>query len=105
MRLQDWFSDSDYQKRSGYNFNPHFSKPQIVFISSFFRRQEPGELPPGGERPGTGQRGAAGLRHVQLSSADGQVRPASAATAGDPGHQPAGRGVSVLQTPERWRAL
>lgn len=69
------------------------------------RREEPGELPPGGERAGAGQRGAAGLRHVQLPAANGQVRPAAAAAAGDPSHQPAGRGVPVLQTPERRRAL
>lgn len=45
------------------------------------RREEPGELPPGGERPGTSERGAAGLRHVQLPPADRQVWPAAPAAA------------------------
>lgn len=42
---------------------------------------------------------------MQLPAADGEVRAAAFAPARDPGHQPAGGGVLVLQAPERGRAL
>lgn len=76
-----------------------------LFFASSHRCKEPGELPPGRKCPGAGQRSTAGLRHVQLSTANGQVWPAAPPAAGDPSHQPAGGRIPLLQTPERRRAL
>lgn len=73
--------------------------------ASTCRCEEPGKLPPSRERPGAGQRSAAGLCHVQLPTANGQVWPAAPPAAGDPGHQPAGRRIPLLQTSERGCAL
>lgn len=42
---------------------------------------------------------------MQLPTADGEVRAAAAPPPGDPGPQHAGRGVPVLQAPERGRPL
>lgn len=84
---------------------PAFASWNIHLLLSSCRCEKPGELSPGRKRPGAGQRGAPGLRHVQLPSANGQVRPAAPPAAGDPSDQPAGRGVPLLQTPERRRAL
>ena len=42
---------------------------------------------------------------MQLPAADGEVRAAAAPPPGDPGPQHAGRGVPVLQAPERGRPL
>lgn len=69
------------------------------------RCEEPGEFSPGRERPGAGQRSAAGLRHVQLPAANGQVWPAAPSATRDTSHQPASRRIPLLQTPERRRAL
>lgn len=69
------------------------------------RCEEPGEFSPGRERPGAGQRSAAGLRHVQLPTANGQVWPAAPPATRDTSHQPASRRIPILQTPERRRAL
>lgn len=82
-----------------------FSSWNIHLFPPSCRCEKPGELSPGRKCPGTGQRSAPGLRHVQLPSANGQVWPAAPPTAGDSSDQPAGRRVPLLQTPERRRAL
>lgn len=69
------------------------------------RCEKPGEFSPGRERPGAGQRSAAGLRHVQLPAANGQVWPAAPPATRDTSDQPAGRRIPLLQTPEWRRAL
>lgn len=81
------------------------SAPLTFCLASSCRCEESGELPSCRKRPGAGQRSTAGLRHVQLSAANRQVRSASPPASRDPCHQPAGRRIPLLQTPEWRRAV